>query len=269
MIWAVYEILTGNDWKVPVLTSSLVWRERSTKNGHSCQMGNCFVRNELVTFSSLPSISLLGLVIAFHALSFSWQFLALFKNPVQDYYVADMLRGRNGLRWLEYGLSAPLMIVVIAAVLSIVDVFVFLLLALCTMVLMMLGYMQEVLMAHTTLPHCAGWVIFIGNWIVLSLAFVLGIYSGDTPPPWSVVQYIVYVYASMLFLFGGFGIVQMWHVFHLMSASNAPKKNRRVCFEKVELTYAALSLSSKFILGALLTLLIRSRKETFNLTLAI
>jgi hypothetical protein len=80
-----YLFWIGNDWSVPVVTSSLVWREHSTTNGHSCKMGNCFVRNEIVTFDTVPSVSLLGLVVAFHALSFSWQCLALFKNPVQDY----------------------------------------------------------------------------------------------------------------------------------------------------------------------------------------
>jgi hypothetical protein len=268
MMWAIYEMCMDNDWSVPVVTSSLVWREHSTKNGHSCKMGNCFVRNEIVTFDTVPSVSLLGLVVAFHALSFSWQCLALFKNPVQDFYVADMRRGRNGLRWLEYGLSAPLMIVVIAAVLSIIDAFVFVLLALCTMLLMLLGYMQEVLMMHTTLPHRAGWVLFFGNWTVLSMAFVQGIYTGDTPPPWSVVQYIVYVYVSMIILFGGFGIVQTWHVYHLNPRQVNKSIIKHVHFEKVELAYAALSLSSKFLLGALLTLLIKSRKQTFNLTLA-
>ena len=118
-------IILWTDWTVPVTTSFISWEMKNQTNDMGCRDGNCFVKSAFATWDGVPDISLLGLVISFHALSFLWQFCVIFDGPVADFYHADIARGRNTMRWCEYALSAPLMICVISAVLGQVDVVVY------------------------------------------------------------------------------------------------------------------------------------------------
>jgi hypothetical protein len=295
MIFTIVELAMNHDWKIPVVTSFINWKQTNTTSEEGCGEGNCYVTNDFANFSnSTPDISMLGLVLAFHAVSFIWQFLTLFDNPVNSFYRRERLKNRNGLRWLEYAISAPLMMVVIACVLGEVDVSVYALLAICTSVLMAFGYISEIFLVHIPesetvgliptrlLPNIVGWVFFLCFWSVPTFTFVVGLNRSGQKPPQDVLGYIYAIYFVMLALFGCFGVVQSVHDFSTTNCKKSKNVGRyqlidgkttireKTCldlyrYNTIEAWYSVLSLTSKVLLGVLLTFMIRTRSQTLKL----
>ena len=275
--WTLTEyVILGTDWSIPVTTSYLTWAKRDesfgcgdavtgtgTVNGtgtvYGTGTGNCFVRRENKVFDNFRDISLTELVIAFHVLSFVWQAIVLIFPTAWKYYYAQVIEGRNSFRWLEYSLSAPLMTIVIAVLLGQIDVVVLYLLAVCTWVLMGLGYLQETQrivvrevkenVSSTTrslVPHRLGWGLFFFQWLSLGFSFYLSLSLSEAKPPSRILPIVYSVYFIMLTLYASFGVVQAIHMKWGMNVS-------------VELAYTVLSLVSKTTLGVLLYLGIRAR----------
>jgi hypothetical protein len=248
------------DWKVPVSKSFIDWRLKNETSDLRCMEDNCYVKSTVHTFSS--NVPLLSLVVAFHVLSMSWEFVVLWPGKVQKYYHEDLRRGRNTLRWMEYGISAPLMIIVISAMLGEVDIGVYVLLATCTSVLMGLGYLQEVHMKQTLVPHRMGWLLFLCTWSVPVFTFGMSLEQGQASPPKDIVAIIWISILLMVFLFGCFGVVQVYHVAKMYRVK---KIHKSYVFYHVESLYGILSATAKVGLAAMLILLIRTRKMNAKL----
>jgi hypothetical protein len=266
---ALFIIIDQSDVKIPVTTSYVAWKEKNETTGDSCRQGNCYMEVEHATLKLLPDISLAWLITESHFLSFTWQFVVLFKGPVQRYYHAQRMLGRNPLRWIEYALSAPLMIVVIAAILGQPDVAVLALLAVCTSALMAFGYLTEVhyRMKPVSVPHVCGWMLFSLMWGVVTFTFVIGLDRAVTPPPDSVLAVIYPTYFIMLAFFGSFGVVQAVHLSTDMKEPNTHHvlKDTPIKYNAVEMWYAILSLSSKIALSVLLYFLVRTRHRVLKI----
>lgn len=215
---------------------------------------------EFSRLKAVPDISMASLIVCSHVLSFSWQFLVLFEGPVAWFYYDQRLIGRNPLRWLEYALSAPLMIVVIAAVLGQADIAVLALLAISVSALMAFGYLTEMnIRASPPVPHISGWILFAFVWGVATFTFVLGLNRSEEPPPPEVLAVVFPTYVVMLSFFGSFGVVQAAHVCANMKERASQGTVRK--YNAVEMWYAILSLSSKVALSVLLYLLVRTRER--------
>jgi hypothetical protein len=268
---ALFIIVENSDVKVPVTTSYVAWKERNNPghHGESCRQGNCYLAVEHATLTLLPDLSLAGLITGSHFLSFVWQFGVLFDGPLRRYYHNQLMLGRNPLRWLEYALSAPLMIVVIAAILGQPDVATLALLGISTSALMAFGYFTEVhyRMRPVSLPHVCGWIMFILVWGVVTFTFVLGMSRAATPPPDSVLAVIYPTYFVMLLFFGSFGIIQTVHLNADMQERVYLKRRDEYAalkYNAVEMWYSILSLSSKIALSTLLYFLVRARDKMIN-----
>lgn len=263
-------VILWTDWTIPVTTSFISWEMKNQTSDMGCRDGNCFVKSAFATWDGVPNISLLGLVISFHALSFIWQFCVIFDGPVRDFYHADIAKGRNTMRWCEYALSAPLMICVISAILGQVDVVVYALLSTCTAALMGLGYLQEVHMRETIVPHVMGWVLFAFTWATLTFSFAVSLQKSPASPPSDVLAIIWSTYVLMLTLFGCFGIVQIVHVAQRRKGKEyqlvGSEKNRNgYGYGSIECAYAILSATAKLALGVLLIFLIYAREDQAKL----
>lgn len=246
-----------DDWAVPVSKSYISWRLKNETSDLGCGDGNCYVKSAVHAFDS--NVPLLALVVSFHALSMSWQFLVLWPGDVQKFYHQDLKRGRNTLRWVEYGVSAPLMIIVVSAMLGEIDMGVYVLLATCTSVLMGLGYLQEVHMKDTVVPHCLGWFLFLLTWSVPLFTFTISMAKSPATPPSEMVVIIWTTVIVMIALFGCFGVVQVYHVV------TARGDGANASFYRIESAYGLLSATAKALLAAMLIWLIRTRKDTVKL----
>ena len=275
---ALFILVDRSDVKVPVTTSYVAWKVKDEfgHHGESCRQGNCYLTVEHAPLTVLPEISLARLITASHFLSFAWQFVVLFKGPVQRYYHAQRNLGRNPLRWIEYALSSPLMIVVIAAILGQPDVATLALLAVSTSALMAFGYLTEAhyRMRPISVPHVCGWVLFTLVWAIITFTFVLGINRAPTPPPASVLAVVYPTYIIMLTFFSSFGIVQAVHlttdmqdrqVWKTLKDRDLDEEHVPLKYNAVEMWYAILSLSSKIALSVLLYMLVRTRHRMLNL----
>jgi len=274
-LWVlIAKIALKQDWEIPVATTFVSWHKLDSEIGcGGVDAGNCYVTHEVIVFDNLARISLSGLVCAFHFLSFSWQLLTLVSGTVRGYYETQVKSGRNLMRWVEYSLSAPLMIIVIGVLLGIVDVVVLGLLAVCTCILMSFGHLQETTQSNpgNLPPHVAGWVLFFLYWSVISFVFWVGLSQSDAKAPTDILPVIYSVYFLMLTLFGCFGVVQAYQVWYQTKYQAkyqaSDKKEARTAFNlKIEMTYVVLSLVSKSTLGLLVFwgVSVRNRILEFN-----
>jgi hypothetical protein len=142
------------------------------------------------------------LICAFFFLSFLFQML--------------QVAGADGrLRFVEYSLSASLMILAIAVQVGITDIYI-----LCCMFALIfatnvLGLMAELLMALKTpwlwlLPHCLAWVTCLVAYAPLLDAYLSSMYCSDRSPP-GYAHVIVFLQFA---LFSCFGCLQLYSLYN-------------------------------------------------------
>ena len=284
---ATVSVALWTDWAIPVTTSFLSWHsaDKSSEANSSCNDGNCYVKTSIIDWPQ--HISLMGLVFAFHILSFSWQFMVLWPWNVQKVYHECLAQGRNPFRWVEYALSAPLMMIAISAMLGEITISVYVLLALCTSLLMGLGYLQEEFMHLTLAPHRMGWAVFTVMWSVPTFTFSVSLTKSQSAPPDRILMIVCATWLLMIVLFGCFGVVQSFHVSYYhqtfinkvarlfkrtktiedgaLQLSPPVKKLPDGYYYGIEMTYGVLSATAKLALAILVIMLIRVRQDTLNL----
>jgi hypothetical protein len=202
-----------------------------------------------VRLTGIPRVSLKWLVFTFHMLSGVWQLLVVTVAPVQNFYEKELSKRRNSLRWFEYSVTAPLMIICIAVLMGQSDVGVLFLLYWLTFTLMMLGLLTEC-MDNNVFIHIIGWIVHIAAWCCVSFTFFYSFEHGTRKPPVRFRPILYIIYFSMMTLFGCFGVVQLVSV-------ALPKTS----FYSIEVTYSILSLVSKIVLGLLVWQAIKLRDD--------
>lgn len=179
------------------------------------------------------TLSLRTLLIVFPLLSAGAQLAVLARGPAV--LLALSSQGAQALVFLEYSISAPLMVVAIGLVLGIVDAALLVLLAVLTSVGCLCGLCVDLAMLHDPvhysraasepragrsdaavpaleatlahqLPvvlHGIGWLCHGAVWVILLQIYAKA--SAATPPP----AFVNTVVASMAILFALFGLVQL------------------------------------------------------------
>ena len=135
-------------------------------------------------------------------------------------YVAELERGRNRFRWVEYALSSTLMIVLIALVTGITDLAALIGIAFANIAMILFGWLMEV--SNNGLMHGrdessargsrAWWTPFwfgcvagIGPWAAIAayLVVTISVLGGEGPP-----GFVWGIIASLFVLFNTFAINQ-------------------------------------------------------------
>lgn len=162
-------------------------------------------------------------------------------------------------RYLEYTVSATVMVIALTALIGVREYFLIFTIAVMNATCMLLGWLADYLRHMESekvynadkywflkwAPHCLGWVLVIGEWLVPLWAF-MRVASGNwlcaseaAQIPEFVVG-LIYVTAAVFLSFGG---VQTYHL--------AKEKNATVS-KNVFLLYTLLSLFGKSYLGLVL-----------------
>lgn len=116
------------------------------------------------------------------------------------------------LRYIEYSISASLMIFCIALEVSIFEIYLLLCLALLTALVNLLGLIADIMITEDPksgtfwLPHGLAWLACLGVWGILLVNYIRISMDGAGTPPWFV-HVIVF---SMMALFCSFGGVQFY-----------------------------------------------------------
>lgn len=122
---------------------------------------------------------------------------------IYGWYLANLGRGRNYARWIEYSLSASLMIVLIAMLSGISDAAALVALFGVNASMILFGLLME----HTEQPGKADWLPFwfgsiagIVPWIAIGIYFVSP--GTDATPP----GFVVAIFVSLFLFFNSFAL---------------------------------------------------------------
>lgn len=164
--------------------------------------------------ADLDESSVTSLVVAFFAFTAGFHLLYAF-NP-NNIYLSAVKRGNNYLRWIEYSISATIMIVVIALLSGVKEIKAYFILVTSAVGMIMTGQFFETTEGpQKWIPVTVGFILLIGIWSVIISSFNDRLNeardAGVEIPSWlfAVVYVLFFFYASFGFvpvaqgIFGG------------------------------------------------------------------
>ena len=206
------------------------------------------------------------LIVGFHALSAVFQAAVLLPGLYD--YEANVDAGKNPVRFVEYSISASIMLLCLALLNGIVDENELLMMGVLCFITQLCGMAAETLLSEATqlpvddtqrgptrrslvrvatLLHLLAWVALMTAYGVIWRYFLLSAAgSEDAQPP-----DFVYVIVGLLFaLFNSFGAVQIVQISRYAWCPSRCDCGSDVGFNRgVELAYTVLSLVAKTLLG--------------------
>jgi Heliorhodopsin len=152
---------------------------------------------------TLFSISLPMLIASFLLIS---SLAHLFIGTVYNKkYKAGLKKGINKARWIEYSISASVMMVAISMLVGIYDVMALTLIFITTAVMNLCGLVMEV---HNQTTEKTNWVSYlvgclsgIGPWLVVIIGFMLSASEGAKPP-----TFVYWIFVSIFAFFNCFAL---------------------------------------------------------------
>jgi len=154
-------------------------------------------------------------------------------------YVAQLKRGINVARWIEYSLSASIMIVAVSLLVGIYDAMTLISLFALVGIMNLLGLVMEV---HNQTTKKTNWLSYwigclagIVPWVVIAFTLWLGANNGSTAP-----TFVYWIFVSIFLFFNTFAINMV-----LQYKKVGPWKD----YLYGELVYIVLSLVAKSLLA--------------------
>lgn len=266
---AVLTLVVGDDKQYKIYDTYVTWTPYNSTS--PCPADQYIVVGSEGTFLVNPrdkvskmSLSLWWLIFGFHILSALFQGYA---GLSKDYVFNIKQRGVNPLRFIEYAISATIMLVCIALVSGIDEFYAILAVASLTFVTMMLGLIAELLfddqLVDPLKTRWIGWIAHLTGWVTMLSAYVgvilkqyfVSLGESDLgPPDW--VTVVIFVVFGLYNIFGVTQFVQLWYKYplHLFFKPNCvPKGSGLVCGMEfnvlIEMVYVANSLVTKTLLG--------------------
>ena len=140
---------------------------------------------------------------------------------VNEWYTRNTLvQGRNPIRWVEYSITASLMIWVIAQLSGLTNVVTLVLLVLGNIAMQFCGYLMEEMNLEPRLlkgkavrwgATGVGWLLFVQQWTPVITYFFSAILSDRPPTVEAVPTFVYFVIFGLLLQFALFGLVQLGH----------------------------------------------------------
>jgi hypothetical protein len=155
------------------------------------------------TTTALFSVELPWLIAAFFFLSAIFHFVIATSYNRQ--YEKELKLGINRLRWVEYSISASVMMVAIAALVGVYDLSSLLMIFALTSVMNLMGLVMEV---HNQTTKTTNWLsYYIGcfagiiPWLVIALYMWLGAENGSRAP-----TFVYWIFVSIFIFFSCFAV---------------------------------------------------------------
>lgn len=198
---------------------------------------DCVIESDKVDGLELDGI---WLIVSFSFLSAFFHFVAVI---FRQFYKRNVSEGVNILRWVEYSISAPIMIVVIALVNGVTSLQTLILIFFTMSTVMLIGYVQELFDSNRyptnvrITPHLIGWIPYICVWIVIFITFGTSVMNSPSKPP----EFVYAIVFTLFFLFTTFGINQLLYIVGSVQS-----------YQTSEIVYVVLSFVSKLTLSWIL-----------------
>jgi len=173
------------------------------------------------------------LIISFHMLSFLFQLLAAMTDPYPSfklcgfsfkicgkswpgfslfgYQYSEMIKsGKNPLRFIEYSISASIMLIIIAIINGIFDIHHLLAIGVLTCSCQLCGLVVEFLdvkqLGLMWINHLNGWITFCSAYYIIARAFFASLaFDPDIQPP----SFVYAIVVAIFLLYASFGFVQL------------------------------------------------------------
>lgn len=280
-IFMIILLAINGSVEYPLTQNYLQW-QLQLNSSNSCPLGSREFDTENGKFCIEPttkpicdndenclSLDLGMLVISFHLLSFIFQLFAAITDcfPICCYKYTEMIQNnKNPLRFIEYSVSASIMLICIALLNGVSDINLLISIGVLTGMCQLVGLVVEYLKSPILkwILHLTGWIQFFAAYSIIFFAFFASANgSNETKPP-----DFVYAIVFVLFtLYGCFGFVQITELFCECKCSercNKKDNRKNECLiyccpplrkdnrcnpEYKELVYVVLSLTAKLILG--------------------
>jgi hypothetical protein len=205
------------------------------------------------------TLSLHWLIVGFHALSFVFQIVVIFLDPKSsckikacvDYEYQDLVEKQNinPLRFVEYAISASIMLVCIALLTGVRNENEIISIAVLCTVCQLVGMIAEISQNRMVriIAHATGWLSLMVSYGIIWLYYGIANYQGGLMDPPRSAPDIVHVVVIVLFLlFNSFGAIQLTQL-----CCRSGRWWTYVAKES-ELSYVFLSLVAKTLLGWLI-----------------
>ena len=167
---------------------------------------------------------------------------------VNQHYTRDaIIDGTNWIRWLEYAITASFMTWVIMQASGVTNVLILIVVGIIgNIVLQYQGYLMEKLNVGKSKrdvvwgPTVVGWLVFVGQWIIIMTYFFSAVASRTDGVP----LFVYFIVIGLFFQFSLFGVVQLLHYWE------RPRFLAKYLDTgyKTERAYIILSFVSKFFL---------------------
>lgn len=213
------------------------------------------VNNEITTYGSYNSDVILGLLIAFTAVT------ALFHYAytLNWWGYSDKIKNKNNsLRWIEYSITATVMIVVICFASGTVELNAQILIAVMIACSMLLGDIVEKTIGTkaAVVATIAAWLLVLSAWaiIIKNYEFAAGGFTLPTcdkkiSPP----SFVAYLIIILVVFYLSFGFVQLYQICH-------PKTD----YKHIEKAYSILSVLSKTALVSIILWGVLARSQAID-----
>ena len=284
-LWSLIESLQ-TDWKIPLSIHFNTWRNPAL-NAPPSSLGSPPINIDEDIRILKPdthrlngTLSLGGLCAGFHSLSCFFvgvQASLLHSN----FALTNIIDGVNFFRWIEYSISAPVMIIIIVALSGSFDVPLQITVGSLTAVTMFCGLGVELVRRISVrferaldqsgalkleddytnaqkdlellkkILHATGWVCQTAVWVPIFMLLWTSLDKSLDEAPGDVKKFVIAINAVVATLFVSFGFVQL---ISLWKRGNKPGLTS-------EYAYVVLSLVSKTILGVLLFVGVRVRED--------
>jgi len=154
-------------------------------------------------------------------------------------YKTDLANGINKARWIEYSLSASIMLVAISLLVGIYDVSSLIMIFALTAIMNLMGLVMEV---HNQTTKKTNWISYwigclagIVPWVIIALYLWLGAINGSNAP-----DFVYWIFVSIFIFFNCFAVNMV-----LQYKKIGPWKN----YLYGEMVYIVLSLAAKSLLA--------------------
>ncbi|NLX09505.1 MAG: heliorhodopsin HeR [Chloroflexi bacterium] len=191
LVQGIIMLVISNDFTVPINTYFLRFEE-----------GEGLVTNPDTLFD-LP----LGPFIASFLFMSALAHFLVSAPGIYEWYVANLKKGANYARWIEYSFSASVMIVAIATLFGMYDIALLLVLFAANAAMILFGWMMEL---HNQTTEKTNWTAFIFGsiigavpWVAIGIYFVGSVTSGENVP-----DFVYAIYVSLFLFFNIFAVNQ-------------------------------------------------------------
>lgn len=266
----IYFMTQYDQLNFPLTENYLQWKRADNS---TCPIGRTVDTRDNGEFCIDPTLDSAGLeinlpllIVMFHLLSFFFQLLADLTHRIDfvktlvgyDYWNIGKT-GQNPLRFIEYSISASIMLVAIALLNGITDINLLTCIIFLTGTCQLVGLAVELIEDASVqwLLHVSGWLQFVCAYGVIIRAFVKAATADeDIQPP----DFVWVIVIALALLYSVFGFVQLTELCCKLSCSQSfcgscpvsCRKNNKINNECKEISYVVLSLSAKLLLGWML-----------------